>query len=288
MAPMLGNGHCHSFNGDGKLDILTRDHTTGELFVFPHSGEFRGTETYLEPVKISDGFHPERDHMTVRTIDSTGDGRADVLGFSRLEDNGARGQFLYRNTGGLNGMDTLAEPIKMSSGRTDGRRWDTIGIADLTGSGPEDMFGRERDTGHVDAFYSRGRLIEDGSFDRTPRRLTSVGPDDLPIAMADVTGNGNLDLLVRRVNGDLDLYEFADDEAAEGTWYTLAHNWDQLRISAVTDLDLDGRPDFLGLRPDGTLVGYLHAGKFDPDNPLATFAEPEVIATGWQRFSVLS
>jgi hypothetical protein len=112
--------------------------------------------------------------------------------------------------------------------------------------------------------------------------------------MADFTGNGNLDLLVRRANGDLDLHEFAagpgtpDAAAAEGAWHTVAHGWQDMRLMALTDIDLDGRPDMLGVRPDGTLVAYRHSGKFDQENPLGLFDEPVAIATGFEKYDVIS
>lgn len=293
MARMKGNGHCHSFNGDGRMDVMARDDVTGELFVFPHSGAFQGTETFGEPVLIGTGFDPRRDHYLVRTIDINGNGFADVLGLSMRPMNEHHGIFLYPNTGGLRGLDTLAGPIRISGARDD-KKWETLGIYDVDLDGCDDMFGREQDAGNVDAFFNRREVKENETYDKAAHRLVTVDVDDFPFAMADITGTGRPDLLVRRKNGDLDVYEFAFDESGDGPWWrgegrwsTLGHGWQEYEIITVTDLDLNGRPDLMGLRGDGTLVVHLNNG-WDPSAPRDTFGAPEVVATGWQKFSVVS
>nr|BFE54726.1 hypothetical protein GCM10017745_81530 [Saccharothrix mutabilis subsp. capreolus] len=292
MAEMIGNGLCHSFGGDGRLDILARSESTGDLYLVPHSGRFSGTGTYGEPVKIAENFHHLRNHYMVRTIDIDGSGRAHVLALSTLKYNPFEGVFLYPNKG-LNGLDTLGEPIKISGRRAD-RRWETMAIGSL-GGGPDVMFGREQDQGGVHAFFSQGEVVESETYDRTPHPMVTVDVADFPWTLADITRTGRPDLLVVRANGDLDAYEFGPGELTngeafthEGTWHTIRRDWDA-KVFAVTDVDLDGNPDLLALTEDGTLLAYVHSGKFDPDNPEATYAaEPEVVATGWQDFNSIS
>ncbi|WP_433390893.1 hypothetical protein [Micromonospora sp. KLBMP9576] len=276
------------------MDIMVRDDTTGELFVFPHSGSFRGTETFGSPELIGTGFDPVRDHYLVRTIDINGNGYADVIGLSMKPMNENVGIFLYPNRGGLNGLDTLGDPVRISGARDD-KKWETLGIADVDLDGCDDMFGREENAGNVDAFFNRREVRANETYDRSAHRLVTVDVDDFPFAMADVTGTGRPDLLVRRANGDLDVYEFAYDDSGagpwwrgEGRWFTIGRGWQEFEIVTVTDIDLDGRPDLMGLRADGTLVVHLHTGGFDPDRPSATLSAPEVVATGWQKFSVVS
>ncbi|MGW0198984.1 FG-GAP repeat domain-containing protein [Nonomuraea sp. NPDC003201] len=300
MASSFANGQCRSFRGDGRPDLLVRNTETGELFVHPHSGEFNGTETYGDPVKIGDGFGWWR-FFFVRAVDATGDGQADICAFSASEyginpgENGEHGFFLLRNLGGPGEIGPFADPIRVSGKRDDGREWETIGFADVTGTGPDDTFGKGKDAGNVDVFPHRDQgVVRNDTYDKDPVRLTEVGVDDLPVAMADFTGNGNLDLLVRRANGDLDLYEFAAPPGTpaaattEGTWYTVAHGWQDMRLVTLTDIDLDGRPDLLGLRPDGTLEAYVHSGKFRPEDPLDLFREPVTVGTGFGKYDVIS
>jgi len=287
VAPMSGNGHCHSFNGDGRPDILIRTISTGELFVYPHSGRFDGPNTFGDPVKIGENFDVENDYVLVRTIDIDGNGRADVVALAGRDHNPDRGVFLLYNKAGLNGMDTLTPRIAISGARPD-KRWETLGIRDLTGNGVDDMFGRGMDAGNVDGFLNRGMVVENDTYDREPVPLTTVDVADFPLAMADFTGTGRDDLLVLRSNGDMDVYEFGDQESEEGRWFTIARGWDGLRSIAVTDIDMDGRPDLLTLDGTGTLHVHVHSGKFDPDRPEELFDRPQVLFTGWSDVDVVT
>lgn len=296
MAANFANGQCRSFRGDGRLDLLVRNTETGELFVYPHSGAFNGMDTFGDPVKIGEGFGWQR-FFFVRAVDVSGDGRADICAFSASDydinpgENGEHGFFLLRNVGGPGEIGPFAEPIRVSSKRDDGQEWETIGFADVTGNGADDTFGRGKNAGNVDLFPHRDQgVVRDGSYEKDPVRLTDVGVDDLPVAMADFTGNGLLDLLIRRPNGDLALYEFAGrpGTTTDGTWHTVARGWQDMRLMTLTDIDLDGRPDMLALRSDGTLAAYQHSGKFDPENPLDLFLEPVEVATGFEKYDVVS
>ncbi|KIF70914.1 hypothetical protein HY68_23655 [Streptomyces sp. AcH 505] len=298
MAPIFANGQCRSFRGDGRLDLLVRNAQTGELFVHPHSGTFNGTNTFEEPVKIAEGFGWQR-FFFVRAVDATGNGKADICAFSVSEfnpgENGEFGYFLLQNTGGPGEIGPFSDPLRVSGKREDGRRWETIGFADLTGSGTDDTFARGEGGGNVDAFVHRDAgVIHDHTYSRDPVPLTEISVDDFPFAMADFTGNGNLDLVVRRANGNIDLYEFPAKPgtpagtAPSGTWHTIAHGWHDMMMMTLTDIDLDGKPDLLGLRPDGTLNAYVHSGKFDPDNPLATLQDPVAVGTGFEKCDVIS
>jgi hypothetical protein len=291
MAPMLENGQCRSFNGDGKPDILVRNFETGDLLVYPHSGRFDGLGTYGEPVKIADDFGWQR-YYILRAIDVDGSGYADLMAVNIPQVNtGEHGVFVYRNKGaGLNGLDTLRTDRVRVSGKREDRKWETMGIADLTGDGSDDMFSREKDQGNVDAFLNRGAVVEHETYDKTAVPLVDVAPEDFPFAMADFAGTGRNDLLVRRANGDLDLYVFPADGAAKnsGTWYTIARGWDRFKIMTLADVDLDGRPDLLALDQDGTLSAYVNSGKLNPDDPAELLNAPVTVATGWTAYDVVS
>ncbi|MDG4794563.1 hypothetical protein [Micromonospora sp. WMMD1082] len=291
MTRMNANGHCHSFNGDGKPDIMARRISTGELFVFPHSGRLQGTSTFGDPVKIADGFEVDR-YVLLRTIDISGEGRAHVLAVAGQDNPEPRGLFLYYNKKGLAGTDTLAPPIRISGRRSD-KSWETLGIADLNGDGIEDMFGRGTDRGDVDAFLNRAvGMVEHETMDKNNILMTTVQVDDFPIGMADFTGTGTLDLLVLRPGGNLEIYEFPPGQPADrppsgddGTWHTVGTGWDRMEFITITDIDLDGNPDVLGLEADGTLSAYVHNGKFDADRPLETFQPPQTVLTGLRDFT---
>ncbi len=307
MAFEFANGACRSFRGDGKLDLLVRSAETGELFVYPHSGKLDGTQTYEDPIKIAGDFGKKRFYF-VRACDVTGTGRAELCAFSVKEvtidgkvrqvntgENGIYGFFLLQNLGGPGEIGPFGEPIRISGKRDDDRYWATFGFADITGTGNDDIFSRGLGAGNFDSFpHQNIGVIADDTYDREPLPLTTLDPKDFPFAMADFTGNGNLDVLVRRENGDIDLFEFPVKpgseyaDPADGKWYTIFRDWQDMKFLTLTDVDLDGKPDLLALLPDGTLSAYVHSGEFDPEKPENLFSEPVTVATGFDKYDTVS
>lgn len=278
-------GHCASFNGDGRLDILARNRSTGELLVFPHSGAFKGEQTYGDPVVIGTGF--DEFHRWIGAGDFTGDGRADVITNTADEQ-----VHLLVNQGGLNGLDTISTELVHIGGRLSPEiGYDTIALADLTGDGRCDVFGRLEHTTQVHSMLNQG--FNGMETFAPPRPLAVIGEGEIPFGAADVTGNGHPDLLLDLDNGELvayDLHAEGTDEdgnpVGKGRRYPVASGWDDKIMITITDIDGDGRPDLLGLTRDGTLVVHRHRG-FDPDDPRATFGEAEVVATGWRSFDII-
>ncbi|MEU7365348.1 VCBS repeat-containing protein [Streptomyces hygroscopicus] len=278
-------GHSGSFDGNGRQDILVRHGS--ELFVYPVSGALNGLKTYGEPVKIGTDIRPDH-YLWVGAGDFTGDGRADIFALT-VEEQG----YIFLNRGGLAGLDTLAEPVHIG-GKLPEVAYDTIALADMNADGKTDIIGRQGGTSKIDIIPFAGEVDGTNSFD-PPVRLATLGATDIPLGAADVTGSGRPELLVLRDNGDLALYLTPDEglgadgePAGEGRWYTIGHGWDGLDIIDVTDINGDGRPDLLGLRPDGTLVAHAHSGAFDPENPTAVFREPVVVAKGWHDVTAIS
>lgn len=280
-------GHCASFNGDGKRDILARNRQTGELFVFPHSGALKGEETYGEPVLIGTGF--DTFHRWIGAGDFTGNGYADVLSNTDEEK-----VYLYVNEGGLDGLETIAkEGIHIGGRLSPDISYDTLALGDLTGNGLTDCFGRLGGSVEVHSMLNQGLSGMDTFAE--PKFLAKVGMYEIPFGVADITGNGRMDLLLDPINGDgellaYDLYADGTDEQGEpvgpGKRYRISEGWTDKIMITVTDIDCDGRPDLLGLLPDGTLLAYVNQG-FDPEHPLDTFAEPVVVATGWTQYDII-
>jgi hypothetical protein len=295
MVAMLNNGSCRSFNGDGRVDVLCRNTATRELLVYPHSGVFDGVRTFGEPVVISRDFSLEN-FVFARAADITATGRADVVGVRYPFFNaGAHGLYVLENIAGLNGLDTLAEPVRFSGKREDGREWETMGFADIAGAGLEDTFGREKDAGGVHWWPHSGEVRSpDGTYAKDPIPLTTVEPGDFPFAMADFTGSGKLDLLVLRAGGDVDLlvfspsYDFGSAEPDQAiTCHTVARGWRSYSYFTLTDVDLDGVPDLLIRDWHGNLLAFRNSGKFDEDAPLDLFEEPVLVGTGFDQYDLI-
>ncbi|MER7881016.1 FG-GAP repeat domain-containing protein [Streptomyces malaysiensis] len=283
---LVGVGQSASFNGDGRRDVLARSFETGDLFVYPHQGRLDGLNTYGAPMKIGTGFHCGY-FRWIGAGDFTGDGRADV--YVTTADAKC---FLYPNPAGLNDLDTLGERIHIGGKRPE-VMYDSLALADLDGDGRVDCFGRQVGTGNVDSILNTG--ISGLDTWAAPEPMLTMDKTSWPIGMADVTGNGELDLIVRRDTGELALHDFfAGGKDADGRpkgageWYTISRGWDGVRAIDITDIDGDGKPDLLALRVDGTLVAHVHQGVFDPERPLSTFREPVAVAVGWNDFDYIS
>ncbi|MCP3803251.1 VCBS repeat-containing protein [Allokutzneria sp. A3M-2-11 16] len=263
-------GHSGSFRGNGVQDLLTRNYKTGELFVHPGTGRLDGLRTYGEPVLVGTGFAADH-HVWVGAGDFTGDGTADVFALT-IE----KQAYIYLNTGGLNGTGTLAEPIHVG-GKLPDITYDTIALADLDGDGKTDIIGRQEGTSLVDTIPFTGTVNGTNSFG-DPFRLAEIGEHDIPLGAADITGDGEVDLLVLHPDGGLSALE-----TATGTWHRISEGWGEALIIDVTDVTGDGRPDLLALGPDGSLLAHVNTG-----NPDQVFAPPVVVAKGWTDFNAIS
>ncbi|MFG1843635.1 FG-GAP repeat domain-containing protein [Micromonospora sp. NPDC049175] len=279
-------GNCGSFNGDGRRDVLARNPATGELLVYPHSGELAGTDTFGAPVLIRTGMD-----MYSRWIgagDFTGNGFADVL--VNTGDDQVR---VYLNQGGLNGLQTLAEEgIHIGGKLSPDISYDTIALADIFGDGRTDCFGRLQGTNEVHSMINQG--LDGMNTFAPPKHIATIGDGEVPFGIADVTGDGHPDLLAEASDDELVLYhlfaEGADDDGepvGPPRRHVLSRGWAGMLTITLTDLTGDGHPDLLGLAPDGTLYAFAHRGGFDPARPLDTYAEPVVVATGFQGYNMI-
>ncbi|WP_264927538.1 VCBS repeat-containing protein [Streptomyces sp. A012304] len=274
-----------SFNGDGRQDLLVRNARTGELFVLPHRGEFKGPDTYGDPVLIGTGFGL---HLWLCAGDLTGDGTADLVCITNDDRT-----LVFLNQGGLDGPRTLGEPIHVG-GKPPERTYDTIALGDLTGNGIVDIIGRVQGTGEIHRILHQGKVDGPHTF-APPADFALIDPTDLPVGLADITVNGEPDLLVRRVDGTLVVHEvYAGGKGedarplAPAGFHPLGTGWDKALVIDITDIDGDGRPDLLALYADGSLVVHRHSGTFDPADPGATFLPPVALGTGWADFDIVS
>ncbi len=216
----------HDFNGDGRSDILWRNSSTGENYLYPMNGTaILGTEGYLRTV-------PDLNWKVVGLGDFDGDGKADILWR-----NASSGQnYIYF-------MDGLS--IKPTEGylRTVAdQNWQVAGVGDFNGDGKADILWRNSVSGE-NYLYPMDGLIILG----TEGYLRTVADLNWGIAgVGDFDGEGKADVLWRNAStGENYLYPMDGTtiKPTEGYLRTVADlNW---KIAGVGDFNGDGKGDVL-------------------------------------------
>jgi len=225
------------FDGDGKADILWRNSSTGENYIYLMNGTTIAGEGYLRTVADQ--------HWQVAGVgDFDGDGKADI--FWR---NGVTGEnYLYP-------MDGLS--IKATEGylRTVADlTWQVVGVGDFDGDGKADVLWRNSSSGQNYLYPMDGTAIKPSEgFIRTVADLAWQVK-----GVGDFDGDGKADIVWRNsTSGQNYLYPMdgTSIKPTEGYLRTVADlNW---QIAAVGDYDGDGKSDLLW-RNSSTGENYIY------------------------------
>ena len=214
------------FDGDGRADILWRNSSTGDDYVF-----------FMDGVTVKAGSNytngvADQSWQVAGVGDFDGDRRADIL---------------WRN--GSTGDDYIflmdGTTVKAGSGYTNGvpdQAWQVAGVGDFDGDGRADILWRNSSTGEDYLFFMDGVTVKAGS-DYTN------GVPDLNwkiVGAGDYDGDGKSDILWRNTSTGEDYIFFIDGTTVQaGSGYTNSVpdlNW---KIVGTGDYDGDGRADIL-------------------------------------------
>jgi len=219
------------FSGDGRADILWRNASTGQNYLYPMNGTaILAGEGYLRTVG-------DLNWKVAGTGDFDGDGKADIL---------------WRNTStGQNYIYFMdGSAIKPTEGyiRTVAdQNWQVAGIGDFDGDGKDDILWRNSATGENYVYPMNGLSIKAG--EGYVRTVTNL--DWKIVAVADFDGDGRADILWRNsASGENYLFPMSGSaiKPSEGFLRTVAdQNW---KVAGAGDLDGDGKADIVWRNAD--------------------------------------
>jgi hypothetical protein len=223
------------FDGDGRADILWRNFSTGENYLYLMEGTTIAGEGYLRTVA-------DQNWQVAGVGDFNGDGRADILW--RNASTGENYIYLMNGTviTGEGFIRTVAD-----------QAWQVVGVGDFDGDGKADILWRNLSSG-ANYIYLMNALVilaSEGYF-RTVANL------DWNVAgVGDLDGDGRSDIVWRNsATGENYLYPMIGlaIKASEGYLRSVAdQNW---QIMAIADYDGDGTSD-LFWRNSATGENYL-------------------------------
>jgi hypothetical protein len=225
------------FGGDGKADVLWRNMSTGENYVWPLSGTaILAGEGYLRTVA-------DLDWHVAGIGDFDGDGRADILW--RNAATGAN--YIYLMTGNSVAAEGFIRTVANLN-------WTVAGIGDLDGDGKDDIVWRNAATGENYLYPMDGLAIKAGE-----GYLNSVTNPDWRIAgLGDFDGDGKDDILWRHATTGENYLYLMDGRTVKSTEGFVRRVPDLAwQVHGIADFDGDGLADILW-RNSATGENYVY------------------------------
>ncbi len=209
------------FNSDGSADILWRQATTGQVYLWLMNGTTsfeQGAVRTVDPVWAIKG-----------TGDFNGDGTADVLWRHALT-----GQvYLWL----MNGATSIAEASPATVGDLN---WQIVGIGDFNGDGKADILWRHKASGQVYIWLMNGTTIASQG---SPGTVSDLNWEIKGVG--DFNGDGKADILWQHaISGQVYIWLMnGTTTAAQGSPATISDlNWE---IKGVGDFNGNGKSDIL-------------------------------------------
>ncbi|WP_459334678.1 GH25 family lysozyme [Arthrobacter sp. TMS2-4] len=261
------------FNGNGTHDLVSR-RVDGTLWF--HDGT--GTGSFRTAVKIGSGWGIYS--QIIGGQDFNGDKRPDLV--ARKTDGTL---WFYAGTGVVAaGQQGYKAAVKVGSG------WKAFDImvspGDFTGDAKADLIARKPDG---TLWLYRGTGTSPGIVTSSIRIGTGGWTGfDMITGAGDYTGDGRADLLARKPDGTLWLYQGTGTVSTTSSGYqpgrSIASGWSGYAdVVGASDFNRDGKTDLVGYKTDLSL--WFFAGTAMTDNGYKPATR--IATTGWQNYSTV-
>ena len=224
-APMAAARVWSDFDGDGKADILWRNISTGENYIWLMNGLSTASQGSVNVVDPASGWQ-------VQGIgDFDGDGKADILW--RNSSTGENYIWL------MNGLGTASQGsvnfVDPASG------WQVQGVGDFDGDGKADILWRNTSTGENYIYLMNGLTIA------RPGSINSVSDQAWQVkGIGDFNGDGKADILWRNSSTGENYIWLMNglSTASQGSvnFVDPASGW---QVKGIGDFDGDGKADIV-------------------------------------------
>jgi len=198
-------------NADQRPDVVGID-GDGTMRVYPHSGTFNGTSTLTSPTVLGYGWNI---NDLVLFGDFTGDGYSDII----ARRTGGDIAYLYQHNGVLAGTSTYSAPVALVYGV---RNTVELNMAEVTRDGfPDLVFLEPASTLGVFSFVDGPTDPETGYPTGWSWPLGYGWNIMNAVTLSEVNGDGVVDILGRRQNGELYVYPHSGNWDANNSTATL-------------------------------------------------------------------
>jgi hypothetical protein len=192
------------FNGNGTSDILWRNTTSGEVYLWLMNGTTIASQGEVGAVSPSSGWN------IVGVGDFNGDGKADILW-----QNSTSGEvYIWLMSGTTIASQGTPATVSPSSG------WSIAGAGDFDGNGTSDILWRNTTSGEVYIWLMNGTTITSQGSPGTVSSAWSIQ------GVGDYNGDGKADVLWRNTSGEVYVWEMNGlTIASQGSPGTASSPW---------------------------------------------------------------
>lgn len=223
-------------DGDGKADLVVSNYNNTTLSIFRNTGS-TGSISFAAPTSLTTQTQP----YGLSLGDLDGDGKVDVL----VANQGSNSVSIFRNTS-TSGTIQFDARVDMTTGTSP----QNIALGDIDGDGKLDIAVVCSTVASLFRNLSTAGVLSAGSF--SSRFDLTTSSNSLGISIADLSGDGKLDLVVAN-NGTGDLSLFANTGAVgafSASTFSAQVNFAVGTSPAsysvgVGDLNGDGKPDLV-------------------------------------------